>query len=470
MTPLNMKRIIHRLCILCAVAVSFGTLQAQKANSLYFLEQSPGIARSNPAINPSYSGFGIGISSLSIYVQSDLALNQLIQVGPDGQTRWFLNPDADRNVFLESIESQTQFRSGTHIDYFSLGIKLGDKGYLRFHSGLSIETNAGIPKDLFRMIIDGMDANASVTSFDLTQTQFDISAYSISGMGFSSNFGEKVIVGANINYLRGLSDIRMGFDELRIDASEEQWDVYSKGYLQMAGPDQIDFRYDEDGYLDGFEQKYSNSVGQNLSSIVNALPNAGSGFSFDLGVLIKPVSFLKLSASLTDIGSIRWNSKHIQKAASDGHFTYDGMDLNASETEESSIQEEVKDLLRFEKVQDYRSYRSRLNSKLNFGAEAGIIENKMSLGVLSQTTFTDYGDFQDLMLSANFKPGSLIQTAFTYSLLHGELSSFGAAVNMKLLFLNIFAAADYIPASITPQGFPINNAYFNGHVGLNFMF
>jgi hypothetical protein len=104
------------------------------------------------------------------------------------------------------------------------------------------------------------------------------------------------------------------------------------------------------------------------------------------------------------------------------------------------------------------------------GAEAGIIENKMSLGVLSQTTFTDYGDFQDLMLSANFKPGSLIQTAFTYSLLHGELSSFGAAVNMKLLFLNIFAAADYIPASITPQGLPINNAYFNGHVGLNFMF
>ncbi|HQM93851.1 MAG TPA: hypothetical protein PKZ18_08140, partial [Bacteroidales bacterium] len=58
----------------------------------------------------------------------------------------------------------------------------------------------------------------------------------------------------------------------------------------------------------------------------------------------------------------------------------------------------------------------------------------------------------------------------TYSLLHGKMSSFGTAVNLKLLYVNFFLAADYIPLIYTPQMIPVNNSHFNLQTGINLMF
>jgi len=54
--------------------------------------------------------------------------------------------------------------------------------------------------------------------------------------------------------------------------------------------------------------------------------------------------------------------------------------------------------------------------------------------------------------------------------LHGKMSSFGTAVNLKLLYVNFFLAADYIPLIYTPQMIPVNNSHFNLQTGINLMF
>jgi hypothetical protein len=145
---------------------------------------------------------------------------------------------------------------------------------------------------------------------------------------------------------------------------------------------------------------------------------------------------------------------------------------DGSNNEETGNQfaEQLQEMVRFEEVSITEGYTTRLTTKLNVGAEAGILKNHITLGLLSQTGFAENGVYQDLMVSANLKPGSMLQTAFTYSLLHGSLSSFGTAINVKLLFLNIFLAADYIPLKYTPQMVPISNSYFNMQMGVNFMF
>ena len=196
-------------------------------------------------------------------------------------------------------------------------------------------------------------------------------------------------------------------------------------------------------------------------------PTAGTGLSFDFGLTFKPLSFLTISAAVLDMGSISWKEDCINQAKSNGSFTFNGADFS---NEGSDMSEALVDLMHLQKVQSPEAYKTKLTTKLNIGAEVGLPGNKLSLGVLSQTGITQNGKYQDFMFSANLKPASLIQTALTYSLLHGEMSALGAAVNLKLLFINLYLSADYIPLKVTPQMMPINNSYFNFETGFNLMF
>jgi hypothetical protein len=101
-----------------------------------------------------------------------------------------------------------------------------------------------------------MDANAASTVFDLTSMNFNTMLYNKTGLGFSTKIGDIFSVGGNIDYLVGLANVRLGFDELTINASETNWEVTSKGYAQMAGPDQISLTYSEDGYLNGIDTNF----------------------------------------------------------------------------------------------------------------------------------------------------------------------------------------------------------------------
>jgi len=299
--------------------------------------------------------------------------------------------------------------------------------------------------------------------------------YNKTGVGLSVKLGKMLSIGANVDYLAGLAHSKMGFDELTVTASETQWDVTSKGYFQLTGPDNVSLAYDEDNYLSGIKTGGMESITANMNSILDKL--AGTGYSVDLGLTLKPLPFLTLSAAVSDLGSIKWKKENIQKASSNGTFTYDGMDLSLSNDEgdnnegnNSQITDELTNLVRFSKETVTEGYSTPLTTKVNIGAEAGLLNNHITFGVLSQTGYTPTGKYNDFMLSANLKPGSLIQTALTYSLLHGEKSSFGAAVNMKLLFLNAFLAADYIPIRYSKDYIPLSNSFYNFQCGVNFMF
>jgi len=466
---------IKSLRLLMVSTILFGlssALTAQKVNSMYFLENSPIYTRSNPAMAPKYSGFGVGISSMSLYAQSDLAFDDIFYPQSDGSVITFLHPDADKTAFLDGLQDVTSLRTGMNLEYFTLGLRLFNL-YFSMHSGINLDMGMGLPKDMFTLFMNGMDNTSSSTTFNLSTLNTEIMLYSKTGVGVAFNLGKLFSVGVNVDYLAGLAHAKVGFEELSIDASSSQWDVTSKGYIQMAGPDYMRLTYGDDTYLNGFETDKMSSITADMSS----LPVAGSGFSVDLGITAKLLPFLKLSAAVSDLGAISWKKESIQKATSNVTYPYDGTDLALNNDEDQSESEtgnqwieELQTLAHFTKSTITEGYSTPLTTKMSVAAEAGILKNRITFGVLSQTGFASTGTYSDLMLSANLKPGSLIQTALTYSLLHGETSSFGAAINTKILFLNMFVAADYIPLRVNSSNIPISNSYFNAQFGFNFMF
>lgn len=309
-------------------------LTAQKVNSMYFLENSPIYTRSNPAMAPKYSGFGVGISSMSLYVQSDLAFDDIFYPQSDGSLATFLHPDVDKTAFIDGLQDVTSLRTGMNLEYFTLGLRLSNL-YFSMHSGINLDMGMGLPKDMFTLFMNGMDNTSSSTTFNLSTLNTEILLYNKTGVGLAFNLGKLFSVGVNVDYLAGLAHVKVGFDDLSINASGSQWDVTSKGYIQMAGSDYMRLTYGDDTYLNGIETDEVSSITAGLSS----LPIAGNGFSVDLGITAKPLPFLTLSAAVTDLGSISWKKEYIQKATSNGTYSYDGTDLATNNDEEESESE-----------------------------------------------------------------------------------------------------------------------------------
>lgn len=490
-------RTIKSSLVLAIIATCTGlapVISAQKVNSLYFLDRSPINSRVNPAMAPKASGFGVLVSNMSFNLQSDLAFDDVFS-NENGSTLFLLNPGFDKANFVDNLNDVSSFRGSMNMELFTLGIRMKNI-YFSVHSGLNVDMGMGVPKDMFKLFLLGMDKNTPSTTFNLTDMNMETLVYNKTGAGLSLKIGDMVSVGANVDYLAGLTHAKIGFEELTVNASETQWDVTSKGYFQLTSPDVASLEYNEEGYLSGVKTQQMENVAADFNSIQQQL--AGTGYSIDLGVTVKPLPFLTLSAALTDLGSINWKKEKIQKASSNGTFTYDGMDLSLSnnegngqgeggEEENNQLMDELEQMVRFQQETVTEGYSTALTKKVTLGAEAGLLNNKITFGVMSQTGYTPTGKYSDLMLSANLKPSSLLQGALTYSLLHGEMSSFGAALNMKLLFVNLFVAADYIPLKLAKGGevsfggdnsrttlkapfLPLSNSYYNFQLGANFMF
>lgn len=459
------KSSLSGILIVAAMFLAPLCLNAQTANSLYFLDRTPFHNQWNPAMTPSNSGIGLLNSSFGMTLRSDLALEDLITPSPSGgKPITFLHPDANKEAFLGKLGDVSNFGFGMSMDLFNLGLKFG-KVYVTLHSSMHNDINMGVPKDFFKLIMLGTEGTTG--PMQLGKLSIGATTYLKSGAGFSLKLGEKVSVGINANYLAGLADMHLGFDQFDVESNGSKLNVTTKGKLQMTAPEAIRFNYDQEGKFDGIH--VDDNYGDDLSSDpMGNLPVAGGGVSLDLGVTAKPLDFLTVSAAVMDLGSIKWKKSCISEATSDNTFTYEGSDLNNGS---ANVTDGLTDIMDLKENNNVKEYTTKLTTKVNVGVEAFLPNKKISLGLLSQTGLADNGaGYQDFMASLNMKPGKMLQTALSYSLLHGEMSSFGAAVNLKLFIFNFYAAADYIPLKVNPQFMPVKNSYFNYQGGVNIMF
>jgi len=476
-----MKRIIVSVTSILTVALLFFAterISAQQVNSLYFLEKTPFHTKWNPAMAPSRAGIGIGVSSLSLNIRSDIALSDMFYPSTDGSgipTSFLSGSGA---TFLNGLNDVSNIGSTMSADLLNVGLKLGSKMYVTLSSSINADMGLGLPKDLFKLVMLG--TNDVGGNLDLSALNLNAMMYAKTGVGLSLKLTNNLSIGANANYLFGLANMRMGFDEFSIASNGSSLNVTTKGDLQLTGPDFLYLDY-ADGKMTGpkLDQAKFDNFKSNPMSLLSK--SAGKGMSFDVGLTFKPVNFLTLSAAVTDLGQIKWDPAYMSRAKSNATYTYTGIDLgDNSGNIGDKMTKEMKKLIIFVPDNTSEAYTSKLTTKVNIGAEAGLANNHITLGVLSQTGITETGKYQDYMVSLNLKPGSMLQTAFSYSLLHGEMSSFGAAVNLKLLLFNLFVAADYIPFKVTPGvslmkdqpkvKLPVNNSYFNLQTGFNLMF
>ena len=203
----------------------------------------------------------------------------------------------------------------------------------------------------------------------------------------------------------------------------------------------------------------------------------GVGIGFDLGATYKLLDNLTLSAALTDIGFVTW--KGAEATANPDPFVFDGFHHfgaeddpitgeSALDKETDQLEEDLKNLIRFQNNQEAKSTRS-LTTTLNVGGEYSLLSNKISFGLLSSTRFGLPTVWTELMASANFRP-----VRWFNATINGSFSNIGQSMGVLLNFnpkgFNFYIGSDYIPFRYSKEGIPLYHAKANITMGISFTF
>jgi hypothetical protein len=243
--------------------------------------------------------------------------------------------------------------------------------------------------------------------------------------------------------------------------------------LKLNGP--FDVTLDEDGFIDDIlfrENAEFNEVGPSFKNF---------GLGLDLGAEYILMDNLKLSASLIDLGFMRWGREAYTFTASN-QFTFDGIDITEALTEEKDfdlIVDEFADSLfnTFDFIESDEPYTTGLPTKLYLAASYRPLDF-LSLGLLSRTSI-GMGVRESLTLSATLFAGNVLSSSLSYTMTNRSFNNFGFGLGVRGGPVQFYAVLDQIPASwveftgdngnervLLPQRFD----YINVRFGFNLMF
>ncbi len=461
-----MKTIYKRILLVTFALIGISNIYSQQVHTMYFMKNIEERNQYNPAFQPIYNvywdlpvtpnlKFEMGNNSVNF---SDIIYSKKIN-GIDS-TITFLHPEADKKDFLNSLKETTRISQAMSVNLIGFGFRV-KKNYFTFNISQKVNSNLYLPKDLFELMLFGTDTIGS-KSFNLDKFGVSASTYTEFSLGFSRKMNDKLTLGANLKYLMGQANISTDVDKLRLQTGIDQWTLSGKTTVNSSLP-LVDFPILSDGTVD-----YENAEVGSLddTGITNIVATSNWGLGIDLGATYQLLPNLELSSSITDIGFIRWR-ENVTNSKFNGEFTFDGVNVEVDddiEEKADSIWQNFEDA--FTANGSNNSYTTYLSSRFNLGAEYTVVNDKIGFGLLSSTLFTNKSAYSDLTASTNFRPYNWFSASFSYSLLDGQWSCFGAGLQFKMLPFNMYIALDHIPTTFTQSYIPTQLKSFNIQTGL----
>lgn len=432
-----MKKIFFTLiCALCCASL-FG----QYANSLYFDKLNYRQHHLNPAFRPA-SKIYVGVPMLSSITvgggNSDLSLMDIFTKGTvngESQTLLFLDKNAKGGVdhFLEAWHGKERIHASYQIDFIDAGVRINDQLYVTLNAANKLSSSATIPEALCTFLIKGME-NGEQFNFNLDKLAFSAQLYTEIGGGINMKINDRLDFGVKAKYLMGHANIQSNLTQMNMVASEEEWHITGEGSIRICTPN-VEITTSDSGRIDGV-----------LFNDERVTKPMGHGLSLDAGLAFHLTDHITLSASVLDFGFITW-SGNIQEIVAKNDFVYRGLEYEVSHNNSATgwwgpYKEALRDLLG--KNDHPASYTTWLNAKLLVGGEVTLLDDHLSVGILSQTHLQKHLVREEVVLAGNVRVNPYFSGTLTYSFFNGW-NNIGLALNGNAGPINLYAAIDHIP-------------------------
>lgn len=453
------------LLLLGGMMMLGGAAQAQYLRSSYFMEGTSARLQLNPGLQPTRGYFNVPIiGSFNMSASSNvLGTSDIIDLMNSGSDLY------SNDKLFNRLKADNRLNVNLNTDILSFGWYKG-KGFWSVNVGLRADFGAALAKDMFSMMrtMNGFaleDVAGTNQSYSLSNQTLNMKAYAEIGLGYSRRITEKLTVGGRVKVLLGLARAEMNINQFDLnldvpnlrnyqdDASRGELspsDWYGKGYSYAADGNVITtlkgggMTFDNNGMIDNFDLDAGD------------LGIAGSGFGIDLGASYKVWDNLTVSASILDLGFLKWKESETTVATVSGG---DEVTIN-SENYDRYIGGDFLSFERFdfeegspEKVKT----KTRLYSTLLLAGEYGLLNNKLSVGAMYTARFAEPKTLNELTFLATFRPKNWLNAAISYSPIQASGKSIGLAVKLGPLFVG----TDYM-------FFGGNSKSVNGFLGISF--
>lgn len=459
----RMKRsTIQYITALVIVLSSLIQVSAQQpvARIGYFMDNSTHKHLLNPALVPARGYISYpGVGAIDFDLRSNLQLQNFIfpGAGPDDPLLTFMSPDVTAQQFLSQLSPENYFKLNQRLSLLSLGFWAGSS-FWTFDVATRINAELNLPYDLFAFMKQGMSTSEG-NRYEIYDLGVNAELLAETSLGASFKVLDNLRVGIKAKALVGGAKLAAGLDEMIIDMRPDKLTVNSTGLINLYGAG-LDFVQDEDGIIEDFDFTTPNM--------------AGLGYGLDLGINWNPFPFLQVSGGIIDIGRITWNQNYNRVARSAGSLTFTGFENISFGEDDGSMEDQIAELVdgmlslaEFRPSAEDAALIQNLIPTINAGIEAGVLRNKITLGVLYSNRLVPGNSIYEVTGIVNFKPWTGFNIAGSYSLINGVADTFGAAMGLNLGIANIFVAVDHLPIHVTPQYLPLNKLSTHFQLGVS---
>jgi len=295
------------------------------------------------------------------------------------------------------------------------------------------------------------------------QTDYNFALVDMILNGNAGYIGQNVNIGPYLDML-GYNEIYLGgsytFGNLRLGAKIKKLN----GIGNLYTPQNTFAIYTDDKIYElSFTNKYhiyTNAYSDSWDSAWQSLKFWGNnGWSFDFGIEANINDQFKVSATLLDMGSIRWKNNP-SKIISEGNFEFTGINLDGLFTDTISVFDfdTIGNLFNFDVIKE--AYRSPLPVQLYLGFQYFPTE-QWEVNALYYDRFSAGRSHPAFMVMGKYKPSEYFHAGMSYTINRYSYFNVGLTAELHAKWFHAFIAMDNITDIFTP----LSSDYFNIRMG-----
>jgi len=459
---------IYRYMAIAAVALSASNASAQNLSSAYFLDGYAQGHELNPAKDYDRKAyFGFPLSNINLGVKGNLNLKDVLFKNPDPNGKslvTYLHPSISYDEAMKGISNNNKLLSDERFELVSVGFH-AFKGYNSITLGLRTNFGANIPKEFF-----DMTKRLSNQDYNLNNLGATATAWAELALGHSHQVNDAWRIGGKAKILIGGAYANMKMDNLSLELQDPNvWRATADATIE-AGVKGFTWGAPEvKEYNDPTRGTYKQVDFDNVD-VKSPGPNGG-GLAFDLGVewdLEKQfeVEGLKVSASLLDLGFIKWKKVSIAENNGDP-FVFDGFnDIKVKdgpgtkfEDQSDDLGDRITDLYRLQARPGTTSKTTGLGATLNVAVEYALPSYKhLKFGFLSTTRMQGKYSWNEERFAVTVSPAKMFEVAGNFGV--GTLgANLGWIINFHPRGFNLFVGSDHCIGKFSKQGVPLKSNY-----------
>mgnify|MGYP002857054140 FL=1 len=471
-----MKR-IYRISIFATVLfASVDRAVAQELRTAYFVEDFKWRHDMNPAFGNRQSYVALPFSNINVGLQGSFGVDNFLFENPrwgqpgEKRTVTFMHPDITYDQSVGKLKNGLKIQ----LDFRETIIGMGFKAFHGYNTlDVNVKGMAGVsfPKSFLEF---AKRVHNDTYSFDDMAARG--MAYGEVALGHSHQINNQLRIGARLKGLVGLGRFDFSLKNAYAKLEGDVWEVRAQAQAEVNAK----------GFAFVTEKEEYKSVsrqGKTYDKVTDVdvddyEPMGGFGLGIDLGATYEVMPGLTLSASLTDLGFIKWKSKAEAKT-SEAYFSFDGFhevavdgDYGSSLDDElDDYEDQLADFMNLAVTNDAGSSTHALAATMNLGAEYQMPFYKgLSAGLLLSRHFNGSNfSWTEARLSGNLSASKSFSVAVSYA-----LNTFGSSLGYVVYYhpkvINFFFGMDRLAFSkyTVYEGFPVPlSPNFNFVMGLS---